>query len=238
MTSPPPTKFALIAALEREVAPLIKSSHRITRTHESRTFTFFELEETVVTCGGIGFEAARRASEAVIALYHPALLHSIGFAGALDPNLTVGDIFTPAAVIDARDASRTQLPGGNGILLTSTAVAGARQKRNLAQSYAAQAIDMEAAAVAAAARAHGIPFTATKVISDGLDFEMPETASFIDAKGRFKTVSFGLHVALRPWLWPRVAKLASNSKKAAKSLCEHLNDFHRTYTEIAEAKVR
>jgi adenosylhomocysteine nucleosidase len=238
MISPPPTKVALIAALEREVAPLIESSHRITRTHESRTFTFYENEGTVVTCGGIGFEAARRASEAVIALYHPALLHSIGFAGALDPDLNVGDIFAPSTVIDARDASRTDLAGGNGILLTFMSVAGAQQKRNLAQSYSAQAIDMEAAAVAAAARAHGIPFTATKVISDGLDFEMPETVRFIDARGRFKTVNFAAFVALRPWLWPRVAKLASNSNKAAKSLCEHLKDFHHTYTDIAEAKVR
>ncbi len=40
---------------------------------------------------------------------------------------------------------------------------------------------MEAAAVAAAARAHGIAFRAVKAISDELDFEMPEMARFIDA---------------------------------------------------------
>ena len=84
---------------------------------------------------------------------------------------------------------------------------------------------MEAAAVAAAARAHGIHFAATKVISDELDFEMPEMARFIDAQGRFKTASFALFVALRPWLWKPVALLASNSRKAAQALGAHLERF-------------
>ena len=45
---------------------------------------------------------------------------------------------------------------------------------------------MEAAAVAAAAAGHGIGFAATKVISDELNFEMPEMERFIDARGNFK----------------------------------------------------
>jgi adenosylhomocysteine nucleosidase len=77
---------------------------------------------------------------------------------------------------------------------------------------------MEAAAVAAAAQAHGIRFTATKVISDGLQFDMPETARFIDAQGGFRTAAFAAFVALRPWLWRRVAMLARNSSRAARIL--------------------
>ena len=102
------------------------------------------------------------------------------------------------------------------------AVAGVDQKTNLMQSYGAHAVDMEASAVAAAARAHGIQFGATKVISDEVDFEMPQMARFIDPQGRFRTTSFTLFVALRPWLWRRVARLASNSRKAARALGEHM----------------
>jgi nucleoside phosphorylase len=234
MTSPQSAKLALIAALEREVAPLIKSAHRVDRTHESRTFRFFEQGDTVLVCGGIGAAPARRAAEAVIALYHPTLLHSVGFAGALQTDLHVGEIFSPAAVIDARDGSRTEIEGGKGILLTFMAVAGPQQKATLACSYAAQAIDMEAAAVAAAARAHGINFAATKVISDGLDFEMPETTRFIDSQGSFKTASFALFAALRPWLWRRVATLARNSNKAARALAGHLTDVpHHQHEAVA-----
>src|SRR5271167_2956542 len=98
-------KVAIIAALEREVSGLIKGWHRVERQYEGRSFVFFERDEVVVVCGGIGLEAARRAAEAVFALYHPALLLSVGFAGALDAGLHVGDLFMPTVSIDARDGS-------------------------------------------------------------------------------------------------------------------------------------
>jgi hypothetical protein len=111
--------------------------------------------------------------------------------------------------------------------VTFTSVAGAQQKASLAKAYGAQAVDMEAAGVAAAARAHGIRFAATKVISDELDFEMPQTARFIAANGRFKTANFAAFVALRPWLWRRTATLAANSRKAARVLSEHLKHYRQ-----------
>jgi len=229
-------KVAIVAALEREVRGLVRNWNRIEREHQGRNFTFFEQDETVIVCGGIGMEAARRAAEAVIALYHPALLQSVGFAGALDAGLRVGDIFSPAVVIDTRDGSRIDLESGKGVLITFTAVADADQKIKLAQAYGAVAVDMEAAAVAASARVNGLPFTATKVISDGLHSEMPETASFVDPQGRFRTLRFAIHVALRPWLWLRVAILARNSSKAASVLAEHLKAVRPHLSEVTEAK--
>src|ERR1700674_3250194 len=111
-------KLAIIAALEREVSPLIKNWTRIPRDYEGCKFVFFQRAGTVLVCGGIGVQAARQAAEAAIALYHPTLIHSVGFAGALDPSLRVGDIFFPSLVLDVRDGSRTHLPGGTGTLLT------------------------------------------------------------------------------------------------------------------------
>ena len=229
-------KLAIVAALEREVSGLIDNWSRVEREHQGRKFTFFEHDEMVVICGGIGVEAARRATEAMIALYHPARVQSVGFAGALDAGLSVGDIFSPALVVDARDGSRFQMDGGKGALVTFMAVADARQKAKLAQAYGAQVVDMEAAAVVAAASAHGIPFGATKVISDGLHFEMPETARFIDSQGQFQTARFAVHVALRPWLWRRAVNLASNSNKAARMLAVHLKAVQPHLSEVTEAK--
>jgi|SRR5271170_3535773 len=218
-------KIAIVAALEREVSALIKNWSRVQREHEGRSFIFFERGELVVVCGGIGVESARRAAEAVIALYHPVLIQSAGFAGALDANLRVGDRFSPSIVLDARDGSRIQIPGGEGTLVTFSAVAGAEQKAKLAQAYGARAVDMEAAAVVASASAHGIAFGVTKVISDELDFEMPGMAAFIDAEGRFRTLNFICFVALRPWLWRRLAILAGNSHTATLELSAHLQAF-------------
>ncbi len=178
----------------------------------------------MVVCGGIGLEAARRASEAIIALYHPTRLHSVGFAGALTSDLRVGDIFEPSAVIDARDCSRipVRYSDSQDVLLTFGSVAGAAQKAKLAQAFGAKAIDIEAAAVAASASSHGIAFAATKVISDEANFEMPDTELFIDSRGHFKTAAFAIFIILRPWLWPRVATLARNSSRAARILSHHL----------------
>jgi adenosylhomocysteine nucleosidase len=222
-------KVAIVAALEREVSELTKGWSRVERSYDGHSFVFFDCDEMVVVCGGIGLEPARRAAEVVITLYHPTLLQSVGFAGALDAGLRVGDVFAPAGVVDARDGSRTEIEGGDrqGSLVTFMAVAGAEQKANLALTYGAQAVDMEAAAVAAAARAHGIRFGATKVISDELNFEIPQMSRFIDAQGRFRTASFAVFVAWRPWLWRRVAVLARNSRRAARRLGEHLDRFRQ-----------
>jgi adenosylhomocysteine nucleosidase len=236
-------KVAIVAALEREVKGLIRNWSRIEREFEGHKFVFFERDELVVVCGGIGTECARRAAEAAIALYHPERVESVGFVGALDETLRVGDIFRPAEVIDARDGSRFETgcfeigrletgdAQGTGRLVTFMAVAGAEQKAKLAKAYQARVVDMEAAAVFAAARAHGIAFGATKVISDEFNFEMPGMADFIDAAGQFKAVSFVVYVALRPWLWKRIATLARNSNKAANALGGHLERFQSDLKE-------
>src|ERR1700733_6563118 len=100
---------ALVAALNREISALVKNWTRTQREYEGRQFTFFERDDMVAVCGGIGLEAARRAAEAVIALYRPARLESVGFAGALHVSLDSGHVFAPSVVIDARDGSRVQI---------------------------------------------------------------------------------------------------------------------------------
>jgi adenosylhomocysteine nucleosidase len=234
MTSSTVCKIAIVAALEREVSAMTRHCTRVEKEHQGRKFIFLEHDDLVIVCGGIGLEAARRAAEAVIALYRPSQLKSVGFAGALDTRLHVGDVFTPAVVVDARDGSRFQLEDGKGALVTFMAVAGAAQKANLAHAYGATAADMEAAAVAAAARARGIQFGVIKVISDELHFELPQMERFIDSQGQFKEAAFVLFAVLRPWLWPRVAALAVNSRKAAKMLDAHLQVFLRQ-TRAVEA---
>src|SRR6266852_8627038 len=226
-------KFAIIAALDRELHPLVKSWPSTTAEHESRTYTFHASSYAVAVCGGIGAESARRAAEAVIAEYSPDLLISAGVAGSLVPDLKVGATIFPAAVIDSQDGSwhETALQNsavgntavGRTILVTYPEVAGVAHKQQLAKSYGAHAVDMEAAAVARAAQSHRLPFLAVKAISDDLNFELPEISRFIRG-GPFDTTRFLLHIALRPWLWLRVIRLARNTQIASENLCAWLRD--------------
>jgi adenosylhomocysteine nucleosidase len=215
-------RVAIVAALEREVRSLVREW----RVHEQeaggRRFRFFEKDDVVVVCGGIGAEAARRAAEAVIALYAPKVIWSAGFAGALDPGLRVGDIIQPRRVINAGDGSSVDLNRGGGVLVTFSAVASAAQKAKLRDSFGAQAVDMEAASVARAAEARGVGLAVVKVISDEFDFSFPAMERFVDPSGRFLEGRFTRFVALRPWLWPRVLRLARNSGRASRALCDWL----------------
>lgn len=220
-----------MAALEREVRELVRKWQVSDREHDGRQFRFFEKEDVVLVCGGIGAAAARRAAEAVISIFSPEIVYSAGFAGALDPLLKVGNVVRPAVVIDAGDSSRVQLPGGEGVLVSFGSVASPAQKTRLRKAFGAQFVDMEAAIVGRAAEARGVAFGAVKSISDESDFEFPDTERFVDENGRFSEFGFALFAALRPWLWPKVLRLARNSARASRTLCANL-------AKLSEAQIR
>lgn len=216
------SRVAIVAALEREVRPLVKEWRVSDKEVAGRRFRFFEKDDLVLVCGGIGAEAARRAAEAAIANYAPKLVYSAGFAGALVPGLKVADIVQPQRVVNASDGSSVNLDGGEGVLVSFGSVASPAQKTRLRDSFAAQAVDMEAAAVARAAEARGVGFAVVKVISDEFDFGFPSMERFVDSNGRFLERRFAWFAALRPWLWPQVARLARNSNRASRALCDWL----------------
>jgi len=216
-------RLAIVAALEREVRPLVKSWRVTDKEHDGRRFRFFENGEVVVVCGGIGAAASRRASEAVIAIFDPKIICSAGFAGALDTKLRVGDVVRPSSVINAGDGSRTVVEGGEGVLVSFASVASPVQKSKLRDSFGADVVDMEAAAVARSAEARHKQFTVVKAISDEMDFEFPAMDRLIDADGRFSQGRFAWYAGVRPWLWPRVMRLARNSKRASHALCAYLD---------------
>jgi adenosylhomocysteine nucleosidase len=231
------SKVAIVAALEREVRPLIRSWRVTEKGRDGRRFRFFEHEEVVMVCGGIGAAAARRAAEAVIAIYAPEVIYSAGFAGALDAALKVGDIVQPGRVVDASDGSSVSLEGGEGVLVTFASIADTAQKAKLRDSFSAQAVDMEAAAVARAADARGVGFAVVKVISDEADFvfpsAFPSVERFIDPQGHFLEGRFAAFAAIRPWLWHGTYSLARNSSRAANALCHHLSKLNESQTSAS-----
>jgi adenosylhomocysteine nucleosidase len=234
-------KIAIVAAIERELWPLIKSWPATKIRHEGRDFTFYESDYAVTVCGGIGAEPARRAAEALIVKYSPELLISAGVAGALVPELRAGETIFPSTVIDTQDGGRHETAIRNGalggsslsrtVLASYPEIASVAQKQQLAKSYGAHAVDMEAAAVARAAQAHNINFLAIKAISDESNFELTEMSRFIH-DGKFRTSPFILHVAVHPWLWLKVIRLARNTHLASDNLCAWLRESALTNTIV------
>lgn len=170
--------------------------------------------------------AAAKAAEQMVEAYHPAVLVSAGFAGALKNELRVADLFLPSEVVDVESSRRFPTGKGEGILATSSTILSKAQKAQLATT-GATAVDMEAAAVADIAQHRGVEFLAIKAISDEMDFDLPEMDGFVNAGGKFLAAQFITHVALRPRMWPVVRKLAANTARAADALSHALDTLLR-----------
>lgn len=232
-----PVEVAIIAAMRREIWPLVKNWKR--RPIGVRHVEAFESGGVLVICGGIGERAARVAAELAFGVARPGVVISAGFAGALEPGLSAGSSFVPAKVIDAQSGRTYQAYTGSGTLVSVAAMATTADKRRLARQFDASAVDMEAAAVAEVASARGAAFAAVKGISDAAEFAMPPTAEFVDDAGQFHTARFVLSNVVRPARWAGVARLAVSSSRASRELCRALAHLiEKRKAEISDAVTR
>ncbi|HKV92736.1 MAG TPA: hypothetical protein VJW20_09330 [Candidatus Angelobacter sp.] len=229
-----------IAAMEREVQPLVRYWQRTTLSGGDQSWIAFEKDNQALVISGIGKKNAERAAQAAVTRYQPATLISAGLAGALIRTLKAGSLVTPNVVVDAADGSEYRGAAadggvvGGGILVTAHEIAGIEAKDKLVEQFHALVVDMEAAGVAKVARDAQISFRCVKAISDEADFVMPPVAKFVDAAGNFQPGRFAAWAAVRPWLWARIAALARNSSKATRALCEWLEKdlFRNMPTEV------
>jgi adenosylhomocysteine nucleosidase len=221
---------AIIAALPREVKALVKGWElRVLPGHVA----VYTNGEAVVACAGMGAARAEIAVKAAIAAMPVAALLSVGLAGGCDPALKVGAIVRAGVVIDERTGERFESSRFDQVLVSANAVASVGEKARLRASHYADAVDMEAAAVARLARQRGLEFQAIKVISDEADFELPALSQFVTADGQFRETAFALHAAVRPGMWGKVMALGRNSSKALVALTAELNaelDWYRKRT--------
>jgi adenosylhomocysteine nucleosidase len=143
---------------------------------------------------GVGPRRSAENMELVLNVLSPAYILLIGYAGALDPGLKLGDLVgvQRALACSMHDCNRTldhlqldrqfelrdadvivdsaksiELRAGAGDTLTSAYVLGVPQdKKLLYQKYGASIVDMETAAVAAVADSRNIPLGCVRAISD------------------------------------------------------------------------
>ncbi|HEY4678261.1 MAG TPA: hypothetical protein VIJ01_13925, partial [Candidatus Angelobacter sp.] len=68
------SKIAIIAAMEREIAPLVRGWQRGKISSNERSFSIFEHDEVVAVVSGIGCNKAELAARAVVQQHRPTLL--------------------------------------------------------------------------------------------------------------------------------------------------------------------
>ena len=175
------------------------------------------------------------AGDAVDAVEHDAAernedmdaLVSIGFCGGLQPSLGACDIFVASQVngVVPALAPASAGPFKTGKLLSiDRVVSTAAEKAVLAQN--ADAVEMEAAAVADRAKRHNVPFYAVRVVTDTFEESFPLDFNAVRSEdGRFSRARI-LAAALRnpATVIPELIKLNKRTKRAAQALGDFLAD--------------
>ena len=153
--------IGLVCALPMEVQPFLdRCEHLKKYTGGSYVFRggFLDRIKVAVVQTGVGFARARAATQALIDAHSPPWVLSIGFSGALQSGMRVGDIVVATSICDLHGQELTNdvhFPEDpeNGlyvgrILNADEIVRTVEEKQKLAAEYDALAVDLESLAVA------------------------------------------------------------------------------------------
>ena len=145
---------------------------------------------------------------------------SIGFCGALDPALRIGDIVVSGEVPKGLGASFVR---GDVVSVDRVAIT-ARDKCDLRAATGAAVVEMESAAVAQKAREWDVPFGCVRVVSDVAGEDLPlDFNRYRDADGRFERTRIALAALGRPFtVLPGLVRLDRDCRRAAERLGEFL----------------
>jgi adenosylhomocysteine nucleosidase len=168
--------------------------------------------------GWVRAGAAVRAAEG----FGPDAIVSTGFCGALDDCLEIGGIVAGTEIAGAgRRYACTPLEAPHrGVVVSIDHVAQTAAEKRKLQQAGALAVEMEAAAVAAGAEEHGIPFYCIRAVTDLASENLENDFSgALRADGHFDTM-FILRGALRsPSVRvPELLRLRSRCVRAARTL--------------------
>ena len=237
-------RIAIIGAIKEEIAG-IKQEMQVTHTLRWQTGNAFVGEwqgvSIVLVRSGMGRDRARRALVEIAEKWELKEVISIGYAGALDPSLEVGDLVVADQVI-AIDTSRPgeemksysldkeifkTIAGDHGrILLTVDRVAATPEdKKQLRDRYSAVAVDMETSALAEEAQARNLSFISVRAITDTADQELIDCSHLVAEDGDVSKLKAGWHVLTHPGDLKGMIELGQHAKIATANLTEFLKPY-------------
>ena len=176
-----------------------------------------------ILIAGMGRDNSRRALLKQLKEFTPAFVMTCGFAGGLNPELSIGDVIftTQDRELQARLlAVKAKQARFHCATRIATTVA---EKAQLRRDTGADAVEMESAAFDEVCREHGIRFAVVRGISDTAREDLP--LDFNQLSRPDWSLDYGKlawTVARSPWKIPALLRLQKNSRLAADRLAEVL----------------
>lgn len=209
-------KLGVIAALPHELGPTLKVFPSTVRPVEHLQCR--ESPPFVFTVGGIGDRRAAAAALLVADAFKPHALLSVGFCGALRDDLETADLIlggttTHPASEDVLEVARAAAPKARSgtVLTVREVILGAEEKKAAAAKSGAAVVDMEAEAVAKAARVRRVGFLSVKVVIDTPS--EPLASSYAGCGTVLKDILFRPGTILQMMLDSKRVKLAAERLK-------------------------
>lgn len=237
-----------IAGLRRQMIIQEKVTSRICRVYRGK----LRGKDCLLVQTGMGKGRAENATQFLLDHYPVTAIVSLGFAGALIPELTIGDVVVCATMhcgsgFDteegelgpcAADANLLALASqvsrdmttcswiGSGVTVVQLDSSPQRMQE-LSQTFRAQIVDMESYWIATIASARQVPFIAIRSISDTTKQGVQPFDQIMTSDGRLLWKRAMFRFLLHPRYLVNVFTLFKNSRHARRNLTtsiSHLAD--------------
>ena len=222
----------IVAALGMEVAPFVGRCLPV-QSYVGDRFRVqgLLLHDTRIAVieSGAGATLATRATHALIDGHKPQWVLSVGFSGALQPHLKLGDLVVANAIVNTEgkglsvDVQMQSSPKDGlhvGKFLNSPhIVRTVEEKKQLGETTGEIAVDMESLAVARVCAERQVRFMSVRVISDDLAKDLPpEVLSIFGSTGYLRAGAVLSALWKRPSSWSDLWQLREQSIESAVRL--------------------
>jgi nucleoside phosphorylase len=231
----------LIVTAFREEFAAVLARARDPRTRGDHVRARIGSASVALAMTGDGPGNAGRRAFALCEALRPSALLGAGVAGALSPDLSVGDMLVASRVTDstgdapppdpalrARALAIAGICPGTLVTLDKPQVqaAGKMALGLVHETTELAAADMESAAWARAAAAHGVPYLIVRAITDHASEDLPEyLASCVGKDGGISRPSVVLRALSRPSTIPALWRMRARVRECARSLGAFLEIF-------------
>lgn len=210
----------------------------------------------VAVVGGVGKANARRAAAHVCDAYRVTALLSIGYAGALDPELRRGDIVLSAYSVNGlsggpsvedlgreerlrnvADASHEHHVYVGPLYTADRIVARHEEKASLFRQTGCPVVDMESWSVYAEAQCRKLPFLGIHTITDTAEEDIPALEvinPFLMSESPLRYLRLMWDIVKRPKLFWDMAILNRDAKIAGQSAAHFLISNQGALGDLAE----